>query len=100
MMLASLDDLDIAMASIMVAMTVAIVWIIAHYWRKTRVAAYNARLKQLMIERGMSAGEIERVLRADGNSDAGKRPQGHGAVGIGCGVDTGCCTGDENLERG
>jgi len=33
-------------------------------WRKAREAAYNARLKQLMIEQGMSADEIERVLIA------------------------------------
>jgi len=33
-------------------------------WRKVRVAAYNARLKQLMIERGMSASEIRAVLQA------------------------------------
>jgi hypothetical protein len=99
-MLASTDGFDIAMTSIMVTMTVAIVWIIAHYWRKTRVAAYNARLKQLMIERGMSASEIERVLRADGKLDADKRHRGHGAVEIDCMLDTGCCTGDENVKRG
>jgi len=99
-MLASAGEIDIAITSIMVTMTVAVVWIIAHYWRRTRVAAYNARLKQLMIERGMSAGEIERVLRADGRLEAGKRPHGHGAVGIGCGLDAGCCTGDENVKRG
>ena len=98
-MLASADEFDIAMTAIMVTMTVAVVWIIAHYWRKTRVSAYNARLKQLMIERGMSAGEIERVLRADGKLDAGKRPRGHGAIGIGCVLDTECCAGDENVER-
>ena len=35
-------------------------------WRKTRVAAYNAKLKQVMIERGMSADEIQRILEAGG----------------------------------
>jgi hypothetical protein len=60
---------DIAMASIMVSMTIAVVWIIAHYWRRTRIAAYNARLKQLMIERGMSADEIERVVNSEGRLD-------------------------------
>ena len=86
MMLAS-DEFDIAMAAIMVTMTVAVVWIIAHYRRKTRVAAYNARLKQLMIERGMSAGEIERVLQAGGRSDAVKR------------FDANCCAGDACADR-
>lgn len=60
---------DIAMTSIMVSMTIAVVWIIAHYWRRTRIAAYNARLKQLMIERGMSADEIERVISSQGRLD-------------------------------
>lgn len=100
MMLASSDEFDIAMAAIMVTMTVAVVWIIAHYWRKTRVAAYNARLKQLMIERGMSAGEIERVLQADGKSYGGSQPRGREAIGIGCVLDTDCCAGDENMKRG
>ena len=69
MVLASTDQFDITMASVMVSMTVAVVWIIAHQWRKARVAAYNARLKQLMIERGMSADEIERVIHSDGRRD-------------------------------
>ena len=71
MMLASPNDYDVAMLSIGLTMAVAVVWIIAHQWRKVRVAAYNARLKQLMIERGMSADEIERVLAADGKLDRG-----------------------------
>ena len=100
MMLASSDEFDIAMAAIMVTMTVALVWIITHQWRKVRVAAYNARLEQLMIERGMSAGEIERVLRAGSNLDAGKRPAGHGTVDIGCALDTDCCAGDARMKRG
>ena len=37
-------------------------------WRKVRVSAYNARLKQLMIERGMSANEIKTVLEAGSES--------------------------------
>lgn len=67
MVLASPSSLDIAMASIIVPMVVVTVWIIAHQWRKTRVAAYNAKLKQLMIERGMSASEIRDVLEAGGD---------------------------------
>lgn len=100
MMLASSDEFDIAMAAIMVTMTVALVWIITHQWRKVRVAAYNARLKQLMIERGMSASEIERVLRADSNPNAGKRPKQHGTMEFGCALDTDCCAGDARMKRG
>jgi len=99
MMLAS-DEFDIAMAVIMVTMTVAVVWIIAYQWRRTRVAAYNARLKQLMIERGMSASEIERVLKAEGGSDVGKRSHAQGVAGIGCALDTDCCANDAKVKRG
>lgn len=94
MILASSDD--IAMTSIMVSMTVAVVWIIAHQWRKVRVAAYNARLTQLMIERGMSADEIERVLRAGNDKGNAKRPLHSIAIGLG----GGCCSGDDaSAER-
>jgi hypothetical protein len=37
---------------------------IAKNWRKVRVSEHLATLKQSMIERGMSAEEIERVLNA------------------------------------
>ncbi len=87
MMLALLDGLDIAMASIITSMSVAVVWVIADQWRKVRVAAYNARLKQLMVERGMSAGEIERVLQAGARSDAVKR------------FDANCCAGGTHADR-
>ena len=50
-------------------------------------AAYDARLKQLMIERGMSVAEIERVLRAGDRSSAVRRFQ------------AGCCTGEAHPER-
>lgn len=33
-------------------------------WRKVRVAEQTAALKQTMIDKGMSAEDIERVLRA------------------------------------
>ena len=67
--LLAVEDSEIGLAAIMTGATFLIVWVIAHYWRRVRVAAYNARLKQLMIERGMSADEIERVLAADGKLD-------------------------------
>jgi hypothetical protein len=43
---------------------VALVYVIAFNMRRVRENAYNARLKQMMIERGMSADEIERVINA------------------------------------
>jgi hypothetical protein len=64
MILADEEGLIIAMAAMILSMTVAIVWTVAYHWRKARLAAYNARLKQLMIERGMPATEIRDVLEA------------------------------------
>lgn len=65
-LLLAVEDSEIGLAAIMTAATFLVVWVIAHYRVRVRVAAYNARLKQLMIERGMSAEEIERVLAAEG----------------------------------
>jgi hypothetical protein len=44
-----------------------VAWVVAKgmgNWRKVRVSEHLAALKQTMIERGMSAEEIERVLAA------------------------------------
>jgi len=38
-------------------------------WHKTKLAAMDADLKMKMLEMGMSADEIERVLAAEGHSD-------------------------------
>lgn len=43
---------------------IAIVVIISTQWRSHKEAAYNARLKQMMIERGMSPTEITHVIQA------------------------------------
>ena len=94
MIMASSPQFDVAMTAIILSMTVAVVWIIADQWRRIRVAAYNARLKQLMIERGMSADEIERVLRAGGDTGRGKRSQRSVAIGMGQGFGTDCCADD------
>lgn len=55
---------DAAIAVFVMGGVVAVISIVTHHWRKHREVAYNARLKQLMIERGMSADEIERVVQA------------------------------------
>jgi hypothetical protein len=95
-----MSELDFALALVMSTMTVAVIWIIAHQWRKTRVAAYNARLKQLMIERGMSATEIERVLQAGDHRDAGRRAGRHAAGGFGCTLETDCRRADAEMRQG
>jgi hypothetical protein len=47
-------------------MLTAIVATVAKYWQKARRDELDATLKQQMIERGMSADEIIRVLQASG----------------------------------
>jgi hypothetical protein len=68
------DETMVLMTLIIMLSSVLIIWGVAYNWRKLRVAAYNARLKQLMIERDMSADEIERVLRADGRLEQTQPP--------------------------
>ena len=54
---------------------VAVAAIVAPQWRKAAKASEDARLKEQMIQRGFSADEIERVIRAgadEEHSAAGK----------------------------
>lgn len=44
---------------------ISIVPTITYYWHKTRKAEMDADLKMRMLEMGMSANDIERVLRAE-----------------------------------
>jgi len=44
---------------------ISIVPTITYYWHKTRKAEMDADLKMKMLEMGMSASEIERVLSAE-----------------------------------
>ena len=46
------------------ALLIPIVAIIAHHWQQVRRAELERRLKEQMLERGMSAEDIERVLAA------------------------------------
>lgn len=71
--LAMSDNLTGVIAMSLTA-TVAIIWIIANRYRKVQEAAYNARLKQIMIERGLSAEEIERIITASPTRSHGRRP--------------------------
>jgi hypothetical protein len=74
-LLAMRDDDVFAFLVVFIAIGafVAVVSVIAFNWRRTKEAGYNARLKQLMIERGMSGEEIERVIVADPSTEAGRR---------------------------
>jgi hypothetical protein len=46
------------------AVLIAVPATLAHQWRMLRVAQAHILLKREMVQRGMSAGEIERVIRA------------------------------------
>jgi hypothetical protein len=43
---------------------VSIVWILAHYWKRVQQIHVESSLKQDMLNRGLSAADIERVLWA------------------------------------
>jgi hypothetical protein len=65
------DSDEAAVAFFVMAGLVGIAIAVAGNVRRAKVAAYQARLKQLMIERGMSATEIETVVRAGPDAAAG-----------------------------
>jgi len=68
-----LADADTAIGIVAIGgcAVVAIVYTIANAIRREAQSAYNARLKQMMIERGMSADEIARVI----SSGEGRPPK-------------------------
>ncbi len=45
---------------------------ITYYWHKTRKAEMDADLKMRMLEMGMSASDIERVLKAESSETAAR----------------------------
>lgn len=54
----------IALAAVLIGPIVAIVAVVSTQWRKVRIAEMEAALKQQMLERGMSADQIEQVMHA------------------------------------
>lgn len=64
-------DEEIAVVLFVMGGIVAISAIAGHFWVRNREVAYNARLKQLMIERGMTADEIVRVVQAGPSHGSG-----------------------------
>ena len=51
---------------------ISVVPSLTYYWHKTRKAEMDADLKMRMLEMGMSATDIERVLKAE-SSDATRK---------------------------
>jgi hypothetical protein len=71
------DDAEMIVPVVMfIGLTiVGAVWVLSYQRRREREAAYNARLKQMMIERGMSAAEIEQIVRATPDEKAARSAQ-------------------------
>jgi hypothetical protein len=63
-------ELFVPLGAILLSSIVAISIVAISQWKKVRIAEMEATLKQQMIDRGMSADEIVRVLSAS----AGKSP--------------------------
>jgi hypothetical protein len=58
-----MKDAALVFTAIMAGLCVIVVGVAAH-WRKLRHAEIDGALKQEMIQRGMSADEITRILQA------------------------------------
>ena len=54
----------IGLVAVLVGPLIAIVAVLATQWRRVRVAELEGALKQQMLDKGMSAAEIEQVMRA------------------------------------
>jgi hypothetical protein len=54
----------IGLAAVLIGPVVAIVAIVATQWRKVRIAEMEAALKQQMLDKGMTADQIEQVMNA------------------------------------
>jgi hypothetical protein len=72
----------IGFVAVVGGLLVAVISVVATQWRKVRVTEMEATLKQQMLDKGMTAAEIEQVMRAGHKSD-----------------DATCSTGDAALDR-
>lgn len=57
-------DWSLGLVATILSLSVPIVGLVAYYWYQTATKLSQNELKREMIERGMNADEIERVLRA------------------------------------
>ncbi len=60
---------DMTTIAVVSGCAIPITAIIAGYWSKLERAKTDNKLKQQMVERGMSADEIERVLSATASTE-------------------------------
>ena len=54
----------IGLIAVVVGPLIAMVAIVASQWRRVRIAEMDSALKQQMLDKGMSAAEIEQVVRS------------------------------------
>jgi hypothetical protein len=54
----------IGFSSVVGGLLVAIIAVVAMQWRRVRIAEIEASLKQQMLDKGMTAAEIETVMKA------------------------------------
>jgi hypothetical protein len=64
----------IPILAILGASVVSLVWVVAHYWAKGRRMELETALKKDMLNRGLGAADIERILLASSDTDADERP--------------------------
>ena len=74
----------IGLVSVVGGLLVAIIAVVSVQWRRVRVAEIDGSLKQQMLDKGMSAAEIEAVMKASVQS------AGSGSV---------TSTGNESLDK-
>src|SRR5262245_5981784 len=74
----------IGFTAVLGGMLIAIFAVVAVQWRRVRIAEIEGSLKQQMLEKGMSAAEIETVMKAS------QEPAGSGSV---------TSTGNEAADR-
>jgi hypothetical protein len=55
---------------LLVGLLIALTAIVTYHWRRLRQLEGEASLKQEMVRRGMSVGDIERVIRVSGSPPA------------------------------
>ena len=72
----------IGLTAVMIGPLIAIVAIITGGWRSVRVAELEASLKQQMLDKGMSAADIEQVMQANQKSSRSGKvvPTGTGSI--------------------
>jgi hypothetical protein len=70
----------IGLVAVAVGPLIAMVAIVAGQWRRVRIAEMEAALKQQMLDKGMSAAEIEKVMIASSSGVGSISSTGNNAL--------------------